>query len=279
MNHANYFFVLGAPDPESREIEELLKFLGIPYGYAIKADKRVRSYDAYEADEIHEMIKPYSYDPSFLSIVLVECGGNNLLKLINRYKHIIVDHHAEGHPGYGKPPEQFWEGSSIGQVYTLLGASYSKRQLMIAAADHCLGAAYAGRCANIDPEELLNLRVEIKSDYKSLPYTEVMSQIFNAVNSIERANTINILDEPVADFTYFPAPSEVGEAASILGTTVAYGEYVKGLGVYKYGIVSAKPEVIRHWMENHALRLNLTNIYGDAERGYAGGYRETRIGT
>jgi hypothetical protein len=43
------------------------------------------------------------------------------------------------------PPERYLEGSSLGQVLRLVEREPSETQRLLAAADHCLTAAYQGQ--------------------------------------------------------------------------------------------------------------------------------------
>lgn len=114
----NMLFVLGAADPEMQVIENLLKNCGILYAYAIAANgDRVHPGIAYKAigfryPNSRDLLTRFSRQ-----VVLVECDGD----LYNVDDDpIVVDHHRQGDSGYGLPPEQFLEGSSIGQIAKLL---------------------------------------------------------------------------------------------------------------------------------------------------------------
>lgn len=62
------------------------------------------------------------------------------------------DHHRPGDLGFGLPPELAVEASSIGQFAALLGVELSERERIIAACDHALAAAYAGRVPGVSAE-------------------------------------------------------------------------------------------------------------------------------
>jgi hypothetical protein len=102
------------------------------------------------------------------------------------------DHHIEGDPGVSTPPERFLGGSSLGQVIRILAAAdtypgervpfptgtsvepgsfwfdddtwwvatpsgavaIETEHVLTAAGDHCLAAAYAGRCPGVNPDDL-----------------------------------------------------------------------------------------------------------------------------
>jgi len=149
------FYLLGAHDEEMKEIRDLLFRLGAEYAVALKDGHRVRRGEAYEADSATRPI------PEDARLVTVECGAKGL------EVDLEIDHHFPGDPGYDAPPEKFWEGSSLGQIVADVMANLPEkwdeanlsegellRLKMVAAADHCLGAAYAGKCPGIVPMKL-----------------------------------------------------------------------------------------------------------------------------
>src|SRR5690606_35947049 len=121
--------------------------------------------------------------------------------LTGSYPEIIrIDHHRPGDPGYGRSPEEFLPASSIGQVWASLlrlrndgwdsplysgtGSVYwndrrwygdtpygqvdvPEALLLVAAADHCLAAAYRGECPGVDPDKLMQWRVETRAEFQN----------------------------------------------------------------------------------------------------------------
>lgn len=180
---ARRIWILGAPDPEMEAIETLLRERGETVLYALTADGRrvapgsmysAQLGSAIEADVIYE----------------VECMIADRSMLLSPLC-VTIDHHRPGDPGYGRPPEEFLAASSLGQVLEVLGVAvlYAHRDehglwdgmplpatepsmsprdaMLIAAADHCLGAAYAGKCPGVDPEELGRFRATERARFQS----------------------------------------------------------------------------------------------------------------
>ena len=194
-------FILGARDPEMEQIIRLLKYQWIRPAYAgrIQANGEVDFSPAgvYQANAIFDEngrqveMSPKEMRKLIEGAFLVECDFPGIEPKGR------CDHHRPGDPGFGLPPEQFWQASSLGQVAGLLHfelpvdgrCSGCQRELAIAAenwgsetpiaesccdgkkylapsfgytaaADHCLAAAYAGRCPGIDPESLREYRIE-----------------------------------------------------------------------------------------------------------------------
>src|SRR5690606_33702597 len=160
-----------------------------------------------------------------------------------------IDHHRPGDPGYGRPPSEFLEASSIGQVIAELArlgrlpleqivggrlawsrgpslngpgmygppAGVMRRDdvqigacqsgwhvlepdpagvravaipddlVLAAAADHCLGAAYAGQCPGVDPDELMRWRAESRAKFQGRPVDEVLADVERAREALSRA--------------------------------------------------------------------------------------------
>jgi hypothetical protein len=251
----NYFFVLGAPDPEMQEITRVLDSLGIGHTYATLAGLPVRSSEAYRANGIKGLL------PQDPHLVFVECT------VIGLFPDDVCDHHNPGDPGYGMPPDRFMEGSSLGQVLSLLKLEATPEQRIIAAADHCLRYAYEGRCPGIDPKELAAWRERSRAEVRGITPEEIQGRILHAMAVLRDAKRIQVNGTDVA---FFPPesdfPQEVPEASARLGIPFCYVR--KESGRSKAGIMSAGPEVIREWMRE----CQLKDVYGDPARGFAGGY-------
>lgn len=252
----NYMFVLGAKDPEMQEIARVLESQNISFTYATVAGAPVRTSEAYRANGVQGLI------PRGSKLVFVEC---DVLGLIPDE---ICDHHNEGDPGFGMPPERYMEGSSLGQVLKLLGITPTHEQHIIAAADHCLRHAYAGKCPGVTPEELAEWRERSRASLREITVEELRGRIDAAIEVLKNAPRIRIADEEVA---FFPAnvekPEEIPEASARIGIPFCYVKHELN-GINKSGIMSAAPRTIKAWMRECGLK----DVYGDPERGFAGGY-------
>jgi len=114
--------VLGAADPEMTAIEAVLRAAGVSYLYADSAPGvRVHAGNAYTVPLPQIAIQRARAGGE---IWLVECCHLSHLRLLLpaadantvRARTVRVDHHDQGDPGYGVPPEDFLPGSSLGQV-------------------------------------------------------------------------------------------------------------------------------------------------------------------
>jgi len=253
MNNNNSYFILGAPDPEMLTIEAILKERKIPYGFATLRGRQVQTFEAYKADGSTTLI------PAGASIVFVECSVMGL------DASFIIDHHHEGDPGYGKPPECYLEGSSLGQFLAYMGIEPTQQHRIVAAADHCLMHAYQGRCPGVSVEELRAWRTSSRAAARGLQEGELTQQIAQASVTLKSAERIEMGGVPVAFLE--EVPPETAEASARDGVPYAYVTK-RADGTRKAGIQSAPPEAIRAWMEHCGLR----GIYGDPQRGFAGGY-------
>jgi hypothetical protein len=249
----NQYFVLGAPDPEMVTIETLLKERNIPYGYATRRNRAVQAHEAYRADGTTSLI------PAGSEIVFVECSVMGLHPVH------IIDHHREGDPGYGKPPADYLEGSSLGQFLAYLGIEPTQEHRVIAAADHCLMHAYQGRCPGVTAHELRAWRTQSRARARGLQEEELARQIAQASVKLQQADRIKLGGIDVA-FVSDEIP-EAPEASAREGIPYVYVRREND-GRTKAGIQSAPPEAIQEWMDT----CGLQGIYGDPQRGFAGGY-------
>lgn len=272
-NETPYMFILGAADPESSTIEQILIERNIPYYYASNGIYRVSPSTAYEASTIRYGSHSFKNNVRFEDYtgVFVECDVPHLRGQFART--LVIDHHRPGDPGFGKPPTEFWLGSSLGQTCKLLDIEPTPYLEIIAAADHCLAAAYRNECPGINPAEVLKWRVSHRAKFKGISEMELMQKMLDASVEITNARTVTIANEVVADFTYYQCPEEHSEGSLIANIPVIYREYEKKKQMYKFKLTGARRETIDHWMKYVApIKLGLVDIYGDPWRGFAGGY-------
>lgn len=171
--------------------------------------------------------------------------------------------------------------------------------LHVAAADHCLAAAYRGECPGVDPDALMQWRAQSRADFQRRPVGEVLADIEAATEGLREATrctecgdrrdwspegmarNLGVSDCGVigglggcgdchrwtADMGGDTVP-ELPEAAVRIG--VAYvattadrdGRRKRVLGGH------TTPEQIATWMATCGLR----DVYGDPARGFAGAY-------
>jgi hypothetical protein len=292
LNRASVFIVFGAADPEQVAAEEVCRDLGIPFGYAQANGARVHPGNAYKADpedfggagNVPTQCILFECKPAYVVDSSPEDGPEDVPT-------IVVDHHRPGDPGYGLPPSQYWEGSSIGQLCALLGVEPTPGLRMVAAADHCLHAAYRGECPGVNPDHLMNWRAQSRAAFQGRPVEEVLRDINKArieltgrrVEWVETASgAVSTWDHPWAgagDYGWEPyevlphfeeTVPELPEAAAREG--IPFTAVVKDRdGREKVVLQGATPAVISEWMESK--KAQGMEVYGDPERGFAGYYR------
>lgn len=254
MSNNNFFFVLGAPDHEMVEIESLCKQNGFSYAYATFQGKTVHTYEAYSANGVSTKTIPENKE-----IVFVECQVFGL-KEVHR-----IDHHHPGDPGYGKNAKDFLEGSSIGQFLKLTGIEVTQRHKVIAACDHCLTAAYQGLCPGVSVEEVKQFRESSRSIARGISVQELTNQIDLAIEALLKADRVLLNGTEVA-WIDSDIP-ELSEASARCAIPYMYMRKQED-GRLKAGIRSAPSHMVEYWIEN----CDLSNVYGDPERGFAAGY-------
>lgn len=256
MTTRKFLVVLGAFDPEMRAIEELVLTHGHFTVEALSAGKRVTSRTAYEADI------PTCEDGQ----IWVECRPR---EGFGQHNVTIVDHHMPGDPGYGGPAHMYWQASSLGQICELLGQEPSNRLRMIAAADHCLSAAYRGECPGVDPQRLCEWRVASRAKFQRRKRSDVMTDISNTIRLVNQAPRLTLGGEEVADLRIFQRYiPEVAEAAAMTGTACL----VYGHGEGKLRLIGSRGPAVRRFLRNQVPGIELTGLYGDPARGFAGGH-------
>jgi hypothetical protein len=259
-----FVFVLGAADPEMARIDAVLAKHGcfVAYATAGLGGERVAPSTAYKADRTTHFIE----DLDGRDLIFVECQVSGLTPKM------VIDHHRPGDPGYGLPPEKFWEASSLGQVFSLLGLKPSEEDLIVAAADHCLSHAYRGRCPGVNPDALRRWRTASRAAFQGVSEEEIRRKVGAALMTLSHLPHVAVAGQMVANAIGLPPIPEAPEAVAISGTALMYSMPDKGTGRTKVGLLGAEPETIREWMTVAHKKWGLIDIYGDPARGYAGGY-------
>lgn len=129
------------------------------------------------------------------------------------------------------PPEQFWRGSSIGQLHAFLVERIPGAQGLLApllpqfrlaaAADHCLTAAYQGKCPGVEPRELRAWRIRTRAAHQNLPEQEIVRRIDASIEALKALPTRRIGAVPVARagdkaalIPYSPSPAAMARRRS-----------------------------------------------------------------
>lgn len=265
MLDKQYRFVLGAADPEMREIERVLRADGRSYLHAACAGQRCSPRDAYDADGALAAHSGRPGRPAVLlpkePIVCVEC------RVRAHEPALRIDHHHPDDPGYAAAPEQYLRGSSLGQLLEALEREPTETQRLLAAGDHCLSAAYQGRCPGVDPNELLFLRAAWRAQASGRTLNDVICGVLEAARQV-RKHYDGELDE-----SRFPDPMEVpldlAEGSAYAGIPVRYRTWTAD-GTIKEMFKGGTPEAVAAFMAEH--RGFGRKVYGNPYRGYAGAY-------
>jgi hypothetical protein len=294
--------VLGASDPEMNMIEQLCKDRNIPTHYAIVGNARVNPGNAYKADSIDPPIPDDDSD-----ILRVECNGP-VFDTLTSHRIVVIDHHFPGDSGYGRSPNEYWEASSIGQTWVALGITEEPLPILrlVAAADHCLAAAYQGQCPGVNPDDLSLHRAQVKALHQKRCVEEVLGDIEKAKSILlERVSGFGpmsvalvgqkryIASRPATITRVWREQDEDGypteyaawqyEYADLRGCSVPeLPEAAAQLGIpfladmrqgdkTKIVLQAAPPDLVERFMRGEIVR-GLEGIYGDPERGYAGGF-------
>lgn len=279
---------LGASDPEMAEIERVAVAAGHRCCRAMARGQHVHPGNAYVADDCSDGVAWGAVD------VLVEC--DTIPEAVIRDHVVRIDHHRDGDSGYGLPPEQYLQASSLGQVLALLGIEPTQQQRVIAAADHCLAAAYRGQCPAVTPDEVMQWRVECRAAFQGRDVAAVVRDVESA-EKILRANArwdhreaypyadrycphCDTADHPdcmypasdyyYADLRDFGQIPELPEAACRTG--IPFIQQVEDRsGRRKVVLQAADAQLVAGFLRGDIVS-GLSDCYGDPARGFAGGY-------
>lgn len=173
--------------------------------------------------------------------------------------------------------------------------------VLIAAADHCLGAAYRGECPGVDPDALMRWRAESRAKFQGRSVEEVLADVERAQAALRAAPSMYL--EPPYDIDRFGQPSdwsgypavgseggvevrdmrqpvnqrptrELPEAAARLGIGYVSGPLVGPDGRQKI-TCSGTADQVRAFLDHWAPSQGLVDAYGDPQRGFAGAYMTT----
>ena len=149
----------------------------------------------------------------------------------------------------------------------LLEIEPSGTQRLLAAADHCLSAAYQGLCPGIDPSELLFMRASWRAKASGRTLTDVVEGIMQAAKEVRRYYDSEYGESLFLDPTVIPA--DLAEGAAYAGHPIRYREFFRN-GDLKEMLKGGSPEHIERFMAMH--REQGREVYGNPHRGYAGAY-------
>ncbi len=274
---AEMVFILGADDPEMREIEAILKWDRRICLYAMKDGKRVHPGNAYSAER--PLLEELTYNGPY-RLVLVECQPEGIPE---GTEIIRIDHHRPGDPGYGLPPAQFWQASSLGQLVNFLGLEMelgSHDQLILAAMDHAPATAIRGECPGVTAKEIIDRKVSEIAKATGISEGDVRACIAQWAVRLGSAPVIDIGGQGIRDMR----PSDRGSGYSLNYLCLQVAALVGGYGVLllthdggdareKWTIAGhCTPQCVETFMVEWAPAQGLTGIYGVPNRGYAGGY-------
>lgn len=277
-----FLILLGAPDIEESQARKVANHYGLATATATCGGQKVHGGNAYYADG-------YIIDSGEVSgesdCIIFECSPNAapLLRVVAR-----CDHHNPGDAGFGKPADEFFEASSLGQLLNFLGIEATQEDRVIAAADHCLSAAYAGLCPSVTAEEILALRLpELMKREGVLSKKSAMVGISVTLELLKNPKkTVTLGGTKVADIRQMglvPFVTEAGVMSStcylakgdkrfpdkvnLSGTKEVVADFL-GEAV----IVDGRPTYPNGW----AAKNGLFGAYGDPQRGFAGAYDKSQ---
>jgi hypothetical protein len=261
--------ILGAGDPEMAAIAAACGKLGIATLQAAVDGVACHPGNAYKANG-YELGGILADD----YVISVECAVSGLVP------DFCADHHREGDRGYGRPPAAYWEASSIGQVFNhlleggipldYLEDAFGPERMLIAASDHCPSHAFMGRCPGIDVSALKEMRARNSASFNKMTVEEWVAVVDSSID-ILRALPIAVAGGGEYRVSTTDVPL-LNHAQLIAGIPVQYVMSGNARDPRtKVGLLGGEPEMISAWMAEKSAG-ELVDVYGDPQRGYAGGY-------
>lgn len=255
-------FVLGGSDTEMKAIQVLAMELGHTVILAQREGKRVTRGYAYDAD----------YPKPKLGDIWVECQHKDYSKTEMFSLGVeVVDHHYEGDPGYGKPPAEYWEASSIGQVYGLLNLEPTEKARFIAAGDHCLYAAYHSMCPGVDKKAFIEHRMAFfRKNKTEEAFNQKKKQVIDVAKSCKKI-TLGKLE--LVDLTPLMESHSgwMSDVSCMLNLKFATIKPHRNKEWVKYFVGNLSRKEIRYFMEELVPTMGeVITVYGDPTRQFAG---------
>jgi hypothetical protein len=258
MSRPRVTLVLGSRDPEMDAIARIAVDAQCDVVWATKDGHPVRYDEMYRADA----------PAPTLDQLWVECspegGKANGLN--------FVDHHQPGDPGFNRPPEESWEASSLGQVWRVLHGDKKAPDALklIAAVDHCPHAAYSGRCRDVLPGDVVAFSAERIAISSDTSFKDTVAAIWQRIHHFKsqrltRVEDVELFDNGRSIITN-PDWLILREAALWQGIAVKARVAVEGEVWEK--VAGHTTEV---FIDHYIATCGLERVYGDAQRGYAGG--------
>ncbi len=266
----NIVVVLGGMDPEMIAITKACRGLGIRTLQAAVDGLPVHPGNAYKANGfVDGGIHTDDY------VISVEC------EVVDLRVDFAADHHRPGDRGYGRPPAEYWSASSIGQVFQHLADggipamglvnAFGAERYLVAASDHCPSHAFLGRCPGIDVTALKAMRARNSAAFCNMSveeWTAIVDSSIAILRALPVATAgggeyrVSVVDVPL-----------LNHAQLIAGIAVQYVMSGNARDPRtKVGLLGGEPPMISAWMAEKLSTGELVDVYGDPQRGYAGGY-------
>lgn len=146
--------------------------------------------------------------------------------------------------------------------------------LYVAAADHCLGAAYQGHCPGVNPQELMIWRSQHRAQYKNQTYEDIEEVIEQTRQQIRPFVVDGVADLTRQPMTIYPELPEAAAREGIRVITKVRDRTRRQPKLLTMGY--GPPQDFHDWIEQ---QRNLgREVYGSPHRGYAGSFlREDEV--
>lgn len=217
--------------------------------------------------------------PDGHELMLVECAP----------RVTVADHHNDGDPGHGLVPSEYWRASLIGQLVRILGkempVAVTRRMRIVAAMDHCFGAALRGECPGVSRKEVIAEKERaiaegtgaLKEEVHLL--TSLHERLLDGAPEVQFGGCeVRDLRQKDLGVGYSKELLTAQLAAALLEVPALFRHRDTKDGPTKNTLYNASPEAVQHFMKEYAPAQGMERIYGVPTRGYAGGYESEKSG-
>ncbi len=241
MDRQKTLIVFGEIDDETEYSEKIAEEFGCGIGYATEGKRRVKGDNAYK-DNLSLAVKRRPAGKEIEHLVLFECARPSSPVIDHVEDVVVIGHHRKGDPGYGLPPEKFWEASSIGQLCKLLEyEDYEYDHEICAAYDHCPRAAYDGKCPDIDPFDLLDWRAEIQAGITGKDKEVILETIRLSIAKIRMETRKKVNGVPYVELA--SSLPQLKEASLLSGLPAKYKIYTNAKKAFFKGDIPSNAKV------------------------------------
>jgi hypothetical protein len=182
------------------------------------------------------------------------------------------EHHCLGNPGewvLGGFRGMWKVGEKMSDPNLVRPVGIPQDILLIAACDHCLGAAYAGECSGVYPLDVLGYRTKVRAAVRKCTEKEVSQDIEKAFKCLDKAQRIVLGNSTFSDVRGMELP-ELTDAGAYLNISYLAGPVEDASGRKKITCRGRSDDIEGFF--TWAKEEGMTDVHGDLASGFGEAY-------